>query len=149
MIIHRERIRDYHRADEEEVLRYLTENYAPNADMRKRIRERAIGVVRDVRAASGPTLMESFLGEYGLSTDEGLALMTLAEALLRVPDNDTIDKLIEDKLTPANWKEHFGHSDSRLVNASTFALSMTKSVLKDGESARAIGCAARRGQTLG
>uniref|UniRef100_UPI003593F638 bifunctional proline dehydrogenase/L-glutamate gamma-semialdehyde dehydrogenase PutA n=1 Tax=Blastomonas sp. TaxID=1909299 RepID=UPI003593F638 len=95
-----------------------------------RIRARAVRVVDDVRAASGPTLMESFLGQYGLSSDEGLALMTLAEALLRVPDADTIDDLIEDKISPANWREHFGKSEHTLVNASTFALSMTQSVLE-------------------
>ncbi len=55
----------------------------------------------------------------GLSTDEGLALMTLAEALLRVPDNETIDDLIEDKIGPSNWRDHIGQSDSSLVNAST------------------------------
>ncbi|MEZ5709174.1 MAG: bifunctional proline dehydrogenase/L-glutamate gamma-semialdehyde dehydrogenase PutA [Blastomonas sp.] len=129
LIDHRERIRDHHRADEAMVLDYLTTHYAPSDAVRARIRERAIAVVKQVRKASGPTLMESFLGEYGLSTEEGLALMTLAEALLRVPDNETIDDLIEDKIAPANWREHFGQSESPLVNASTFALSMTKSVL--------------------
>lgn len=126
----RDAVRAHHRANETEVLDYLTSRYAPSPELRARIRARAVRVVEDVRAASGPTLMESFLGQYGLSSDEGLALMTLAEALLRVPDAETIDDLIEDKISPANWREHFGKSENTLVNASTFALSMTQSVLE-------------------
>jgi RHH-type transcriptional regulator, proline utilization regulon repressor / proline dehydrogenase / delta 1-pyrroline-5-carboxylate dehydrogenase len=126
----RDTVRAHHRADEGAVLDTLMAQYAPSPEMRARIRARAVRVVEDVRAASGPTLMESFLGQYGLSSDEGLALMTLAEALLRVPDAETIDDLIEDKISPANWREHFGKSEHTLVNASTFALSMTQSVLE-------------------
>ncbi|WP_017669895.1 bifunctional proline dehydrogenase/L-glutamate gamma-semialdehyde dehydrogenase PutA [Blastomonas sp. AAP53] len=130
----RDIVRAHHRADEGVVLDTLTANYAPSPELRARIRARAVRVVEDVRAASGPTLMESFLGQYGLSSDEGLALMTLAEALLRVPDAETIDDLIEDKISPANWREHFGKSEHTLVNASTFALSMTQSVLEGSVS---------------
>ncbi len=130
----RDAVRAHHRADEGAVLDHLIANYAPSPEMRARIRARAVRVVEDVRAASGPTLMESFLGQYGLSSDEGLALMTLAEALLRVPDAETIDDLIEDKISPANWREHFGKSEHSLVNASTFALSMTQSVLEGSVS---------------
>ena len=126
----RDAVRAHHRADETVVLDYLTTRHAPSPELRTRIRARAVRVIEDVRAASGPTLMESFLGQYGLSSDEGLALMTLAEALLRVPDAETIDDLIEDKISPANWREHFGKSENTLVNASTFALSMTQSVLE-------------------
>jgi RHH-type proline utilization regulon transcriptional repressor/proline dehydrogenase/delta 1-pyrroline-5-carboxylate dehydrogenase len=130
----RDAVRAHHRADEGAVLDYLMAHYAPSPELRARIRARAVRVVEDVRAASGPTLMESFLGQYGLSSDEGLALMTLAEALLRVPDAETIDDLIEDKISPANWREHFGKSEHTLVNASTFALSMTQSVLEGSVS---------------
>ena len=77
--------------------------------------------------------MEAFLAEYGLSTEEGIALMCLAEALLRVPDAATIDALIEDKIAPSEWGRHLGHSASSLVNASTWALMLTGRVLKDGE----------------
>jgi RHH-type proline utilization regulon transcriptional repressor/proline dehydrogenase/delta 1-pyrroline-5-carboxylate dehydrogenase len=134
LIDYREKVRTHHRTDEAEILEYLVANFGPGQQMRERIRERAIQVVRDVRNASGPTLTESFLGEYGLSTDEGLALMTLAEALLRVPDNQTIDALIEDKIGPSNWREHIGQSESSLVNASTYALEMTRSVIHQPES---------------
>ncbi|MEH6791820.1 bifunctional proline dehydrogenase/L-glutamate gamma-semialdehyde dehydrogenase PutA [Parasphingorhabdus sp.] len=129
LIDFRDQVRTHHRTDEAEILEYLVSKYGPDENMRKRIQERAIQVVREVRSASGPTLTESFLGEYGLSTDEGLALMTLAEALLRVPDSQTIDDLIEDKIGPSNWREHIGQSESSLVNASTYALEMTRSVI--------------------
>ena len=130
----RDIVRAHHRADEGVVLDTLMTHYAPSPELRARIRARAVRVVEDVRVASGPTLMESFLGQYGLSSDEGLALMTLAEALLRVPDAETIDDLIEDKISTANWREHFGKSENSLVNASTFALSMTQSVLEGSVS---------------
>lgn len=130
----RENVRAHHRSDEADILEHLISNFGPDQVTRGRIQARAIKVVQEVRRASGPTLTESFLGEYGLSTDEGLALMTMAEALLRVPDNQTIDDLIEDKIGPSNWKDHFGHSDSSLVNASTYALAMTRSVIQEPES---------------
>ena len=88
-------------------------------------------LVRQIRAASDPGLMEVFLAEYGLSTDEGIALMCLAEALLRVPDADTIDALIDDKIAPSDWGTHLGKSTSSLVNASTWALMFTGRVLSD------------------
>ena len=96
---------------------------------RAAITARAAGWVRQIRAAADPGLMESFLAEYGLSTDEGIALMCLAEALLRVPDADTIDALIEDKIAPSDWGTHLGKSTSSLVNASTWALMLTGRVL--------------------
>lgn len=98
---------------------------------RARICERAAKLVADIRASTDPGLMEVFLAEYGLSTDEGIALMCLAEALLRVPDADTIDALIEDKIAPSDWGKHLGHSASSLVNASTWALMLTGRLLDD------------------
>ncbi len=98
---------------------------------RARISARATDLVRQIRASSEPGLMEVFLAEYGLSTDEGIALMCLAEALLRVPDADTIDALIDDKIAPSNWGKHLGKSASSLVNASTWALMLTGRVLDD------------------
>ena len=77
--------------------------------------------------------MESFLAEYGLATDEGVALMSLAEALLRVPDEQTVDALIHDKVGSSDWTAHFGASKSPLVNFSTWALSLTADVLGEPE----------------
>ena len=98
---------------------------------RARICARGADLVRKIRAQSDPGLMEVFLAEYGLSTDEGIALMCLAEALLRVPDAETIDALIEDKIAPSDWGKHMGHSTSPLVNASTWALMLTGKVLQE------------------
>jgi RHH-type proline utilization regulon transcriptional repressor/proline dehydrogenase/delta 1-pyrroline-5-carboxylate dehydrogenase len=94
----------------------------------------ATQLVKDIRGHSSPGLMEVFLAEYGLSTDEGVALMCLAEALLRVPDADTIDALIEDKIAPSDWGKHMGKSTSSLVNASTWALMLTGKVLDEEKS---------------
>ncbi|MFY0309435.1 bifunctional proline dehydrogenase/L-glutamate gamma-semialdehyde dehydrogenase PutA [Leisingera sp. D0M16] len=101
---------------------------------RSRICANAAALVRDIRGHSAPGLMEVFLAEYGLSTEEGIALMCLAEALLRVPDADTIDALIEDKIAPSDWGKHLGKSTSSLVNASTWALMLTGKVLDEERS---------------
>ncbi len=98
---------------------------------RAAICEDAADLVRKLRASGTPGLMEVFLAEYGLSSGEGVALMCLAEALLRVPDADTMDALIEDKIAPSDWGQHLGQSTSSLVNASTWALMLTGRVLED------------------
>ena len=118
-------------ADEGPVVDRLATEAALSPEDRARIAAAAAELVRKIRASSDPGLMEVFLAEYGLSTDEGIALMCLAEALLRVPDDDTIDALIEDKIAPSDWGKHLGHSASSLVNASTWALMLTGRVLDD------------------
>ncbi len=119
--------------DEKSALQYLLNNSAIDDDLRDRITTRAIELVERIREDSRPGIMELFLGEYGLSSDEGIALMCLAEALLRVPDGATIDALIEDKIAPSAWGHHLGQSHSSLVNASTWALFVTGKVLNDKE----------------
>jgi RHH-type proline utilization regulon transcriptional repressor/proline dehydrogenase/delta 1-pyrroline-5-carboxylate dehydrogenase len=104
-----------------------------DANARAAITSTAAALVAAIRASAKPGLMEVFLAEYGLSTDEGIALMCLAEALLRVPDAPTVDALIEDKIAPADWGRHLGRSSSSLVNASTWALMLTGKVLDDRE----------------
>ena len=100
---------------------------------RASITARAVGLVRTTRTRAGASIMQGFLAEYGLSTREGVALMCLAEALLRVPDTETIDALIEDKIGASDWAAHLGHSSSPLVNASTWALLLTGKVLGEAE----------------
>lgn len=126
----RDEIRAAHRAPSSEILEKLAQSNAPSADLRAKIGERATGYIKTIRETTKPSLMEAFLGEYGLSTDEGIALMCLAEALLRVPDPETIDELIEDKIVPSAWGQHLGQSSSSLVNASTWALMLTGKVLE-------------------
>ena len=118
-------------ADPQTVLEGLIKAAGLGPEARAQISASAAGLVRDIRGTSSPGMMEVFLAEYGLSTDEGVALMCLAEALLRVPDADTIDALIEDKIAPSDWGRHLGHSTSSLVNASTWALMLTGRVLDD------------------
>ncbi|BBC71786.1 bifunctional proline dehydrogenase/L-glutamate gamma-semialdehyde dehydrogenase [Altererythrobacter sp. B11] len=86
------------------------------------------------RKASG---LDAFLQSYGLGTEEGIALMCLAEALLRVPDTGTADALIHDKLAEIDWSEHLGESNSTFVNAATFSLMLTGQVLHGGRRAEA------------
>jgi RHH-type proline utilization regulon transcriptional repressor/proline dehydrogenase/delta 1-pyrroline-5-carboxylate dehydrogenase len=119
--------------DQDNVLRELVRNAHLSPEERVKITQDAAQIVRDIRGHTSPGIMEVFLAEYGLSTDEGVALMCLAEALLRVPDAETIDALIEDKIAPSDWGRHMGHSTSPLVNASTWALMLTGRVLDDDQ----------------
>ena len=80
--------------------------------------------------------VDAFMQEYSLSGPEGVALMCLAEALLRIPDSDTADKLIKDKVGSADWGSHRNKSDSLFVNASTFALMLTGRIVKLDETAK-------------
>lgn len=115
------------------VVEALRAQAALDAPTRAQITARAAALVRQIRDGGDPGLMEVFLAEYGLSTDEGVALMCLAEALLRVPDSETMDALIEDKIAPSDWGKHLGASSSSLVNASTWALMLTGRVLDEQE----------------
>ncbi|MEQ1938799.1 bifunctional proline dehydrogenase/L-glutamate gamma-semialdehyde dehydrogenase PutA [Mesorhizobium sp. CN5-321] len=129
----RQQIRANYIPEENEVLQRLVTATGLGADERKAISKRAADLVRAVRGSTDPRLMEVFLSAYGLSTKEGVALMCLAEALLRVPDAETMDDLIADKIAPHDWSAHSGESSSIFVNASTWALMLTGRVLEEGE----------------
>ena len=134
----RQTIRALHRAPERDVINRLIESDAPAPALRQAITKKAVGLVEGLRKEQDLSLMEVFLAEYGLSTDEGVALMCLAEALLRVPDRETIDALIEDKIVPSNWSGHLGDSDSTLVNTSTLALLLVGKVLEPAPPAGVV-----------
>ncbi|MDP2547247.1 bifunctional proline dehydrogenase/L-glutamate gamma-semialdehyde dehydrogenase PutA [Oceanobacter sp. 4_MG-2023] len=121
----RDAIRDHYLMDERQALTELVTDSRLSAPLRQEISADAAALVRAVRSRKRSTMMENFLAEYGLTTREGVALMCLAEALLRVPDAFTIDQLIEDKVAPGQWSEHLGQSRSGLVNSSTWALMLT------------------------
>ena len=133
----RNAIRQARAASEKSVASRLIAATGLTAAARARIAGQAEGVVTRLRADPSPNLMDSFLAEYGLSTDEGVALMCLAEAYLRVPDAPTLDALIRDKIGGADWSQHTGEAGSFLVNASTWALMLTGSIFRDGAIAEA------------
>src|SRR3569623_3408862 len=94
--------------------------------VRARIQDRAHDLVTAVRRHHHRQgTLEAFLHEYELSSYEGVVLMCIAEALLRIPDAATVDRLIRDKLSKGDWDDHLGHSHSLLVNASTWGLMLT------------------------
>ncbi|MBY4893291.1 bifunctional proline dehydrogenase/L-glutamate gamma-semialdehyde dehydrogenase PutA [Rhodobacteraceae bacterium N5(2021)] len=125
--------------DDASALIRLRRAYPISEQVRGAASSRATRMVKDIRAQDRGGLMEVFLAEYGLSSAEGLALMRLAEALLRVPDDATVDALIEDKIVPAKWAGHRGKSKSGLVNASTLALMLTGAVLSEEDGAGIAG----------
>lgn len=129
----RQQIRANYLPDEDEAMKRLSAAAGLSAEERKAISARAADLVRAVRGSTDSRLMEVFLSAYGLSTKEGVALMCLAEALLRVPDAETMDDLIADKIAPHDWSAHSGSSSSIFVNASTWALMLTGRVLDEGE----------------
>ena len=121
---------EHYRADEAACVRSLLERLALSEDSRTRIHAYARSLVEAVRAQSEHQGgIDAFLHEYGLATHEGVLLMCIAEALLRIPDSETRERLIRDKLGSADWKQHLGHSRSLFVNASTWALMLTGRVV--------------------
>src|SRR2546423_3530375 len=124
-------IRDAHRLDETEADRRILAAAELPAEARGRIAATARRLVEAVRRERlGKGGLDAFLHEYALSSPEGVALMCLAEALLRIPDAETVDKLIRDKIAAADWQSHLGHSGSLFVHASTWALMLTGRLLR-------------------
>ncbi len=112
--------------DETEAVDELLAQASLPAAETERVIAHAVDLVAKVRSKAGKqSAVESFMRQYDLSSEEGVLLMCVAEALLRIPDSATADKLIRDKLGEANWKKHLGGSDSVFVNASTWGLMLT------------------------
>ncbi len=117
-------------ADEEAAAQALLAALPLDPALLSEIETEAKEIVRAARALKRRRgVMESFLEEFGLANSEGLALMCLAEALLRVPDEGTADKLIAEKIKSGRWEEHLGHADSWLVNAGALGLMLTGRVV--------------------
>ncbi len=125
----RDEIRRHYLADESEVVEKLKHEAELSEEGCRSVVQRAVTMIGSVRKNSKPTMMEQFLAEYGLGTSEGVALMSLAEALLRVPDASTARQLIIDKLVPGRWKDHVGQSSFLLVNLTTRMLQFTAALL--------------------
>jgi RHH-type proline utilization regulon transcriptional repressor/proline dehydrogenase/delta 1-pyrroline-5-carboxylate dehydrogenase len=135
--------------DEEQVLRALARAARLDEAAAAEVQLTAQRLVEAVRAAPASTSgLDAFLRQYDLSSQEGVILMCLAEALLRIPDDATADRLIADKLRAGDWASHLGDSQSLFVNASTWGLMLTGRLVRldprdlaapSGAMARVIG----------
>lgn len=123
----RRAVADAHRRDEAACVAALVDEVAPLlGPLRPAITRQAAQLVRAVRQArSRASGMDSLMQEFSLSSQEGIALMCLAEALLRIPDRATADRLIRDKIGRGDWRAHLGHSPSLFVNAAAWGLMIT------------------------
>ncbi|HEX6259728.1 MAG TPA: bifunctional proline dehydrogenase/L-glutamate gamma-semialdehyde dehydrogenase PutA, partial [Woeseiaceae bacterium] len=130
-------VNDRYLADETTLVRELADAVDIGASLREKVQATAELLVRDVRENAGTDGgLDAFLQQYDLSSEEGVLLMCIAEALLRIPDADTADELIADKITSASWQEHLGESDSLFVNASTWGLMLTGRLLRLDEATK-------------
>ena len=131
----RDEIAAYHLMDEMRLVGGLVERghlHRDRAQSHRRLAARLVSAARANRHKHGG--VDAFMHEYGLTSEEGIILMCLAEALLRIPDEDTADALIAEKIGGGRWEKHLGHSDSLFVNASTFGLMLTGRVVRLGEA---------------
>jgi RHH-type proline utilization regulon transcriptional repressor/proline dehydrogenase/delta 1-pyrroline-5-carboxylate dehydrogenase len=121
-------------ADETEIVTRLVglARLAPAA--RAAVREDAVRLVQAARERrSGSSGIEAFLQQYDLGSQEGIVLMCLAEALLRIPDAGTADRLIADKISSGQWSDYLGEAESLFVNASTWGLMLTGRLMRPGD----------------
>ncbi len=127
----RSRINKAYEQNENSLVKFLIDAYPfANNSERNTVKSRASKYVSVARAREGERgLLDTFLQEFGLSNQEGVALMCLAEALLRVPDAETADKLIAEKIAVGDWGSHKGRSSSTFVNAATWGLMLTGQVV--------------------
>ncbi|MCK2182471.1 bifunctional proline dehydrogenase/L-glutamate gamma-semialdehyde dehydrogenase PutA [Halomonas getboli] len=124
------RISEHYVIDENDYVEELIQALGAGRQDFARTAEKTAELVREIREMdTAVDTIDELLQQYSLDTHEGLMLMCLAEAMLRIPDKATADALIEDKLGPADWKAHLGKSESWMVNASTWGLLMTGRVV--------------------
>lgn len=131
----RDEIAAHHLTGELSLVAALIERAVFTEDERRRAGEIARHLVHATRANKGKQgSIDAFMHEYGLASEEGVILMCLAEALLRIPDAATADQFIADKISGGAWDKHRGHSDSLFVNASTWGLMLTGRIMKMREA---------------
>ena len=127
---------NFHTDETALVMQLLEESELDHA-IAERVNRSARSLVSNVRERKAKQgVLEAFMQEYDLSSEEGIVLMCLAEALLRIPDSDTAEKLIADKLSSADWESHLGRSSSILVNASTWGLMLTGKLVSLGDGTK-------------
>lgn len=126
----RSRLREATHWDEHQCVEWLLDNNTVTDDQRQQALDLARQLVNQCRQQPPHAgSLDVFLQEFGLSNNEGVALMCLAESLLRIPDKATADKLITEKLQSGQWRSHLGHSTSLFVNASVWGLMLTGKIL--------------------
>ena len=136
-------------ADENERISDLVKLIGLDQAQRKTIENRALALVEKARTGSKRgQLIDQFLQQYGLSTQEGVTLMRLCEALIRTPDAHTADILVRDKVSSGNWADHIGDSSSMLVNASTRGLQVSTAWIVGTGGIRAKHLVAKMGDTV-
>jgi RHH-type proline utilization regulon transcriptional repressor/proline dehydrogenase/delta 1-pyrroline-5-carboxylate dehydrogenase len=145
--VDRSELRRAYRPDEEQVATERVTQARLTADQLSEAAAAARALVKGVRAHK-PSGVDAFLHAYDLGSDEGIAMMCLAEALLRIPDAHTADELIADKLAGPDWSEKLGQSGSAFVNAATFSLLLTGKVL-EGAQDRSDNWKAALGRAVG
>ncbi|MDG7055962.1 MAG: bifunctional proline dehydrogenase/L-glutamate gamma-semialdehyde dehydrogenase PutA [Wolbachia endosymbiont of Meromenopon meropis] len=128
----RKRLQRFYRTDEKSCVRYLVEKTELSTDSKSRIYNIAKQIIEKIKG-NKLDIIGSFIQQYSLSNDEGIALMCIAESLLRIPDDYTIDELIKDKIVNQEWSKHLGRSSSLFVNASTWSLMIGSSILRTSE----------------
>ena len=145
--IDRTKLRHAYRPDEQEIAGERIAQARLTAEELGEATATARALVKGVRAHK-PSGVDAFLHAYDLGSDEGIAMMCLAEALLRIPDAHTADELIADKLSGPDWSDKLGRSDSAFVNAATFSLLLTGKVL-EGAQDRSDNWKAALGRAVG
>ena len=131
--------------DETQWLEQLLPLATPSESEKQQITDKTTSLIEAIRADKASIQMiDALLLEYSLDTQEGILLMCLAEALMRIPDSATADALIRDKLSVADWKSHLKNSDSVFVNASTWGLMLTGKVVGLSSNEQSAGQAVNR-----
>ncbi|WP_435250163.1 bifunctional proline dehydrogenase/L-glutamate gamma-semialdehyde dehydrogenase PutA [Vibrio sp. nBUS_14] len=131
--------------DETQWLEQLLPLATPSESEKQQITEKTTSLIEAIRAdKTSIQMIDALLLEYSLDTQEGILLMCLAEALMRIPDSATADALIRDKLSVADWKSHLKNSDSVFVNASTWGLMLTGKVVGLSSNEQSAGQAVNR-----
>ncbi|MGE8542142.1 MAG: bifunctional proline dehydrogenase/L-glutamate gamma-semialdehyde dehydrogenase PutA, partial [Acinetobacter sp.] len=126
------------RRDESESVENLLEHSQIDQELSDRIYKLAFDLAHSLRERKGDSgkagIVQGLLQEFSLSSQEGIALMCLAEALLRIPDKATRDLLIKDKINQGNWKDHLGQSSLMFVNAAAWGLMLTGKLMETPQS---------------
>lgn len=131
--------------DETQWLEQLLPLATPSESEKQQITDKTTSLIESIRAdKTSIQMIDALLLEYSLDTQEGILLMCLAEALMRIPDSATADALIRDKLSVADWKSHLKNSDSVFVNASTWGLMLTGKVVGLSSNEQSAGQAVNR-----